>query len=316
MTSGASCATPDASAPASTSASSSGSRACWRRSREDDSPFSGPPAAAGRALRRAAAGVRGRVRRVDAGGQGAPSLATRVCATTRPATDGDPRARSTPPEAPAAAPLAREDAPASARRRMAVGRWWRRRAGLAVAAVSRSSDRDAEAHEPRQGPLSRTGFTKGDLIGYYAAIAPVLLPHLRDRPLTLKRYPDGVEGEHFYEKQCPSHRPDWVQNDGRLERARRARDRLLPVPGPADARVAGEPRRHRAASIAVAGGASSSGRRRSPSTSTPVRRRASSSAARSRCSCATCSPSWGCRRSPRPRARRACRSTCRSTTTT
>ena len=57
----------------------------------------------------------------------------------------------------------------------------------------------------------RTGFTKGELIGYYAAIAPALLPHLRDRPLTLKRYPDGVEGEHFYEKQCPSYSPDWVQ---------------------------------------------------------------------------------------------------------
>jgi bifunctional non-homologous end joining protein LigD len=56
-----------------------------------------------------------------------------------------------------------------------------------------------------------TGFTKGDMIGYYAAIAPVLLPHLADRPLTLKRYPDGVEGEHFYEKQCPRHRPEWVQ---------------------------------------------------------------------------------------------------------
>jgi bifunctional non-homologous end joining protein LigD len=67
-----------------------------------------------------------------------------------------------------------------------------------------------------------TGFTKGDLIGYYAAIAPVLLPHLHDRPLTLKRYPDGVQGEHFYEKQCPSHRPDWVQTtavwSGRTER--------------------------------------------------------------------------------------------------
>ena len=67
-----------------------------------------------------------------------------------------------------------------------------------------------------------TGFTKGDLIGYYAAIASVLLPHLRDRPLTLKRYPDGVEGEHFYEKQCPSHRPDWVHTtavwSGRSER--------------------------------------------------------------------------------------------------
>ena len=57
----------------------------------------------------------------------------------------------------------------------------------------------------------RTGFTKGDLIDYYTRIAPVLLPHLHGRPLTLKRYPDGVEGPHFYEKQCPSHRPDWVQ---------------------------------------------------------------------------------------------------------
>jgi bifunctional non-homologous end joining protein LigD len=54
------------------------------------------------------------------------------------------------------------------------------------------------------------GFTKGQVIDYYTRIAPVLLPHLRGRPLTLKRYPDGVEGEHFYEKQCPSHRPDWV----------------------------------------------------------------------------------------------------------
>jgi bifunctional non-homologous end joining protein LigD len=55
-----------------------------------------------------------------------------------------------------------------------------------------------------------SGFTKGHMIAYYAAIAPVLLPHLADRPLTLKRYPDGVEGEHFYEKQCPKYHPDWV----------------------------------------------------------------------------------------------------------
>jgi bifunctional non-homologous end joining protein LigD len=57
----------------------------------------------------------------------------------------------------------------------------------------------------------KTGFTKGQMIEYYAAIAPALLPHLHDRPLTLKRYPNGVEGQHFYEKNCPSHRPDWVQ---------------------------------------------------------------------------------------------------------
>lgn len=55
------------------------------------------------------------------------------------------------------------------------------------------------------------GFTKGDLIEYAVAIAPTLLPHLRDRPVTLRRWPDGVEGRTFYEKNAPSHRPDWVQ---------------------------------------------------------------------------------------------------------
>ena len=57
----------------------------------------------------------------------------------------------------------------------------------------------------------RAGFTKAQVIDYYLRIAPVLLPHLRDRPLTLKRYPNGVEGEFFYEKNCPSHRPSWVK---------------------------------------------------------------------------------------------------------
>jgi len=55
------------------------------------------------------------------------------------------------------------------------------------------------------------GFTKGQVIDYYARVASALLPHLRDRPLTLKRYPDGVEGPYFYEKRCPEHRPQWVQ---------------------------------------------------------------------------------------------------------
>lgn len=57
----------------------------------------------------------------------------------------------------------------------------------------------------------QTGFTKGDLINYYIRISPVLLPHLKDRPITLKRYPDGVDGFFFYEKKCPSHRPKWVK---------------------------------------------------------------------------------------------------------
>lgn len=59
--------------------------------------------------------------------------------------------------------------------------------------------------------FSETGFTKGQVIGFYSDIAETILPHLRDRPLTLKRYPDGVEGEHFYEKNAPVHTPDWVK---------------------------------------------------------------------------------------------------------
>jgi bifunctional non-homologous end joining protein LigD len=56
-----------------------------------------------------------------------------------------------------------------------------------------------------------TGFTKGQVIDYYIRVSPVLLPHLKDRPLTLKRYPDGVGGGFFYEKRCPSYRPEWIQ---------------------------------------------------------------------------------------------------------
>src|SRR4030095_4505194 len=55
-----------------------------------------------------------------------------------------------------------------------------------------------------------TGFTKGDLIRYYVDVAPVLVPHFRDRPVTLIRMPDGVRGESFYEKNAPRHTPDWV----------------------------------------------------------------------------------------------------------
>jgi len=55
------------------------------------------------------------------------------------------------------------------------------------------------------------GVTKADVIDYYVRSSPVLLPHVAGRPLTLKRYPEGVTGPHFYEKQCPEHRPEWVR---------------------------------------------------------------------------------------------------------
>jgi bifunctional non-homologous end joining protein LigD len=56
-----------------------------------------------------------------------------------------------------------------------------------------------------------TGFTKGDLIAYYAAIAPVLLSHLLERPLTVTRWPDGVQAKSFFQKHAPAHRPEWVR---------------------------------------------------------------------------------------------------------
>lgn len=70
----------------------------------------------------------------------------------------------------------------------------------------------------------QTGFTKGEVIDYYVRAAPVLLPHLRDRPLTRIRYPDGVEAPGFFEKDAPAGTPRWV----RTER--------LPVPGSASGR--------------------------------------------------------------------------------
>jgi bifunctional non-homologous end joining protein LigD len=59
-----------------------------------------------------------------------------------------------------------------------------------------------------------TGFTKGQVIDYYRAVARYLLPHLKDRPITFKRYPDGVHREHFYEKDAPSFTPPWVKTFG------------------------------------------------------------------------------------------------------
>ena len=70
---------------------------------------------------------------------------------------------------------------------------------------------DVPLSNPDKVLFARSGFTKRQLVDYYVRVAPVLLPHLRDRPLTLKRYPNGVEAPFFYEKQCPSHAPAWVK---------------------------------------------------------------------------------------------------------
>ena len=98
----------------------------------------------------------------------------------------------------------------------------------------------------------KDGFTKGELIHYYIQIAPVLLPHLKDRPLTMKRYPDGVEGEFFYEKNCPTPSPKMGADREGLERRQSAGDALLPRAGSADPRLGRQPCRHRVAHLALA----------------------------------------------------------------
>src|SRR5207253_8187959 len=56
----------------------------------------------------------------------------------------------------------------------------------------------------------KEGITKGDLIEYYRAVAPVLVPHLKDRPFTMVRWPDGIEAGRFFQKDAPSHMPEWI----------------------------------------------------------------------------------------------------------
>src|SRR5690606_24980928 len=57
------------------------------------------------------------------------------------------------------------------------------------------------------------GWTKGDLIAYYDRVAPWLLPYLRDRPLVLTRYPDGITGKSFFQKDAPAYAPDWIRRE-------------------------------------------------------------------------------------------------------
>ena len=89
-----------------------------------------------------------------------------------------------------------------------------------------------DGHEVRLSNLDKVywpdeGYTKGDLLNAYYNLAPLIVPHLRDRPLTLLRMPDGIAGPEFYEKQAPSHTPDWVPRAHVVGVARRAIDFLL-----------------------------------------------------------------------------------------
>jgi bifunctional non-homologous end joining protein LigD len=71
------------------------------------------------------------------------------------------------------------------------------------------------------------GITKGDLIAYYRDVAEVLVPHLRGRPFTMKRYPDGWQGKYFFQKQAPSHMPDWIPRTAQPASTREGEKKII-----------------------------------------------------------------------------------------
>jgi bifunctional non-homologous end joining protein LigD len=78
-------------------------------------------------------------------------------------------------------------------------------------AVLRLGDREVRVTNLRKVFWPRLGLTKGALLEYYVAVAPVLLPHLRDRAMVMKRYPNGADGDFFFMKRAPSPRPPWIE---------------------------------------------------------------------------------------------------------
>ncbi len=89
-------------------------------------------------------------------------------------------------------------------------------AGRSAGSRGKPARASVDGHELRLSNLEkvlypRAGLTKGELIDYYAHVAPVLLAHLAGRPLTVTRWPDGVEAKSFFQKHAPAHRPEWVR---------------------------------------------------------------------------------------------------------
>jgi bifunctional non-homologous end joining protein LigD len=72
-----------------------------------------------------------------------------------------------------------------------------------------------------------SGLTKGDLLAYYREVAPALVPHLKNRPFTMKRYPDGSEGKFFFQKDAPKHMPDWIDRKAFRATSRESRQKRM-----------------------------------------------------------------------------------------
>src|SRR5215208_21432 len=82
---------------------------------------------------------------------------------------------------------------------------------MAISGVVRVDRREIEISRPEKVLFPADGITKGDLVEYYARIAPRMLPHLRDRPLTLERYPNGINTKRFFQKEVSSYFPKWIR---------------------------------------------------------------------------------------------------------
>ena len=82
---------------------------------------------------------------------------------------------------------------------------------MPISGVIRVDRRAIEISRPEKILFPDDGITKGELIEYYARIAPHILPHLRDRPLTLERYPNGIKTKRFFQKEVSSYFPKWLR---------------------------------------------------------------------------------------------------------
>jgi bifunctional non-homologous end joining protein LigD len=82
---------------------------------------------------------------------------------------------------------------------------------MAITGVVRVDRREIEISRPEKVLFPEDGISKGDLIEYYARIAPRMLPHLKDRPLTLERYPNGINTKRFFQKEVSSYFPKWIR---------------------------------------------------------------------------------------------------------
>src|SRR5262245_25709013 len=77
--------------------------------------------------------------------------------------------------------------------------------------LTRIGGREIDLSNREKVMYPETGFTKANVIDYYREISRYILPHLKDRPITMKRFPDGVKGKFFYEKNAPSFTPSWIK---------------------------------------------------------------------------------------------------------